>query len=266
MSQRPDAIAERGARVVLITGAAMRIGRALALGFADRGWDVAVHFGTSTREAEQTVADCVARGRRSIALRADLANEQELAHLVSQCAQTLGEPTCLVNNASRFEYDDAFGFSFARLEALMRTNLAAPIVLARELHRRVRLTPERSHRAVVINLLDQKLANLNPDFFSYTLTKAALEAATMMLAQALAPEVRVVGLAPGITLPSTGQSETGFQRAHRATPLGASSTPEDIARAACFLAEAQAVTGTTLVVDGGQHLIASLRDVMFTNP
>jgi len=266
MSNGSSPSAGAAAPVVLITGAAARLGRAIALGFAHRGWDVAVHYGNSEQAAEETVAQCVAAGRRSIALRADLADEKALPSLFSRCAEYLGEPTCLVNNASRFDYDDVEGFSYARLEALMRINLAAPIVLARELHRRVRRAQKGARSAVVINLLDQKLANLNPDFFSYTLCKSALEAATTMLAQALAPEVRVVGIAPGITLPSPGQSEAGFRKAHSATPLGSSSTAEDIAHAVCFLAEARAITGTTLLVDGGQHLVASARDVMFTNP
>jgi NAD(P)-dependent dehydrogenase (short-subunit alcohol dehydrogenase family) len=118
-------------------------------------------------------------------------------------------------------------------------------------------------RGVVINLLDQKLDNLNPDFLSYTLSKAALSTATMQLAQALAPALRVVGVAPGITMVSGDQSTGGFARAHQMTPLGQSSTPEDIAEAVCYLATARAVTGTTLFVDGGQHLMPLSRDVMF---
>ena len=116
---------------------------------------------------------------------------------------------------------------------------------------------------MVINLLDQKLYNPNPDFLSYTLSKAALQSATTLLAQALAPRVRVVGVAPGITLVSGDQSEAGFQKAHRVTPLGKSSTPDDVAAAVCFVATAQAITGTTILVDGGQHLVPLQRDVMF---
>jgi NAD(P)-dependent dehydrogenase (short-subunit alcohol dehydrogenase family) len=167
-----------------------------------------------------------------------------------------------VNNASLFDYDDAAGFSQARLDAHMHANLAAPILLAQALH----AATKEGAQAVVINLLDQKLFNLNPDFLSYTLSKAALHSATTMLAQALAPKVRVVGVAPGITLVSGEQSAQGFAAAHGVTPLGKSSTPEDIAGAVCFLAEAPAITGTTLIVDGGQHLIPLPRDVMFLTP
>ena len=138
-------------------------------------------------------------------------------------------------------------------------NVAAPILLAQALHA---ATP-RDAEAVVINLLDQKLYNLNPDYLSYTLSKAALHTATTMLAQALAPTVRVVGVAPGITLVSGDQSEDGFAKAHQATPLGQSSRPHDIVDAVVYLAGARAVTGTTLLVDGGQHLMPLPRDVMF---
>jgi NAD(P)-dependent dehydrogenase (short-subunit alcohol dehydrogenase family) len=138
-------------------------------------------------------------------------------------------------------------------------------VLARMLYE---ATPEaarsdEAQRAVVINVLDQKLYNMNPDYLSYTLSKAALQTATVALAQALAPKLRVVGLAPGLTLQSGDQTQEGFAEAHRVTPLGRASRPEDIVAAALYLAEAAGVTGTTLVVDGGQHLVPSPRDVMF---
>jgi NAD(P)-dependent dehydrogenase (short-subunit alcohol dehydrogenase family) len=164
-----------------------------------------------------------------------------------------------VNNASAFEYDDAARFTADFLERMLRVNTSAPIRLAQALHARLR----DDERGVVINLLDQKLWNPNPDFFSYTLSKAALKEATTLLAQALAPRVRVVGVAPGITLPSERQSDAGFAAAHAKTPLGRSSTPEDIAQAVVYAAGAGAVTGTTLLVDGGQHLAASPRDIMF---
>jgi NAD(P)-dependent dehydrogenase (short-subunit alcohol dehydrogenase family) len=176
-----------------------------------------------------------------------------------QRTASFGPVTCLVNNAALFEQDDAGDFTVARLDAHMHANLAAPVLLAQALHA---MTPDGA-QAVVINLLDQKLYNLNPDFLSYTLSKAALQAATTMLAQALAPRVRVVGVAPGITLQSGGQTQEGFEQAHKVTPLGRSSTSGDIAAAVCYLAEAGAVTGTTLIVDGGQHLLPLPRDVMF---
>lgn len=246
-------------KTALVTGAARRIGRTIALALAQNGWDVVVHYSRSTAEAQATVADIVALGQRAIALQCDLNDEAAVKILLDQASSQLGPVSCVVNNASLFDYDSAADFSTATLDAHMHTNLVAPVLLAQALHQ---ATPEGA-QAVVVNLLDQKLFNLNPDFLSYTLSKAALQSATTMLAQALAPKVRVVGVAPGITLVSGDQSEAEFQRAHKVTPLGRSSTPDDIAHAVRFVIEAQAMTGTTLLVDGGQHLIPLQRDVMF---
>ena len=251
-------------QTALVTGAGKRLGRSIALGLAAAGWDVAIHYGTSAEHAQQTVRDIEALGRRAVALQADLASEASVSTLIARCAESLGLPSCIVNNASLFDYDLAESFSFGRLHAHMQVNVAAPVCLARDLFRaRSQSAHVFEHPAVVINLLDQKLLNPNPDFLSYTLSKAALLEATRLLAQALAPHVRVVGLAPGITLVSGDQTETSFKQAHNLTPLGKSSTPEDITAAAVYLARAHAVTGTTLYVDGGQHLKASARDVMF---
>lgn len=246
-------------KTALVTGAARRIGRTIALALAQNGWDVVVHYARSAAEAQATVADIVALGQRAIALQCDLNDEAAVKTLLDSAAAQLGPISCVVNNASLFDYDSAADFSTATLDAHMHTNLVAPVLLAQALHR---ATPEGA-QAVVVNLLDQKLFNLNPDFLSYTLSKAALQSATTMLAQALAPKVRVVGVAPGITMASGDQSEAEFQRAHKVTPLGRSSTPDDIAHAVRFAIEAQAMTGTTLLVDGGQHLIPLQRDVMF---
>ena len=258
---RPAAVA----RVVLITGAARRIGRELALGFAGRGWDVAVHYGKSKPEADGVVAEIVALGRRAVALQADLAVEADVVRLVPDCTAALGRPVCIVNNASQFDEDTAQNVGYEYLLSHMAANVGAPLVLARMLYE---ATPEaarsdETQRAVVVNVLDQKLYNMNPDYLSYTLSKAALQTATVALAQALAPKLRVVGLAPGLTLQSGDQTPESFAAAHRVTPLGRASRPGDVVAAALYLAEAAGVTGTTLVVDGGQHLVPSPRDVMF---
>ena len=246
-------------RSALVTGAGKRIGRAIALGLAAAGWDVAVHYRHSAQEAEDTAAAVRALGRRAVLLQCDLSDEAATRALVGRAIDALGALECVVNNASQFEFDSATAFSPALLATLMQANLAAPLLLAQALHA---ATPEGS-QAVVINLLDQKLDNLNPDFLSYTLSKAALKTATTMLAQALAPRVRVVGLSPGLTMVSGEQTAEGFAQAHQATPLGRSSEPQDIADAVCYLASARGVTGTTLLVDGGQHLMPLARDVMF---
>jgi NAD(P)-dependent dehydrogenase (short-subunit alcohol dehydrogenase family) len=249
----------RSPGVALVTGAGRRIGRAIALGMAEAGWDVAVHYRHSLAEAQQVVAAIEALGRRAVALPCDLADEEAVRALLPRVAAALGPVSCVVNNASLFDYDNAAGFTLARLQAHMATNVAAPVLLAQALHA---ATPDGS-QGVVINLLDQKLYNLNPDFLSYTLSKAALQTATTMLAQELAPRLRVVGIAPGITMVSGEQSEDGFAEAHTQTPLGRSSTPDDIVQAVLYAAGARALTGTTLLVDGGQHLVALPRDVMF---
>ena len=249
----------RQQQAALVTGAGRRIGRAIALGLAQAGWDVAIHFRSSRFDAEETAQAVRALGRRAVLLDCDLLDEAAVRGLLARAFDALGPVGCVVNNASLFEYDSAADFSPALLATHMQANVSAPILLAQALHA---ATPAGS-QAVVINLLDQKLANLNPDFLSYTLSKAALQAATTMLAQALAPTVRVVGVAPGLTMLSGAQSEAGFASAHQATPLGRSSTPEDVADAVCYLASARAITGTTLLVDGGQHLVPLPRDVMF---
>jgi NAD(P)-dependent dehydrogenase (short-subunit alcohol dehydrogenase family) len=246
-------------RVALVTGAGKRIGRAIALGLAQAGWDVAVHFRASEADARATARDIEALGRRAAVLQCDLSDEAAVRTLLGRAIDALGPVGCVVNNASQFDYDSAADFSPVLLAAHMQANVSAPILLAQALHA---ATPAGG-QAVVINLLDQKLYNLNPDFLSYTLSKAALHSATTMLAQALAPTVRVTAVAPGLTMLSGAQSEAGFAQAHQATPLGRSSSAQDIVDAVCYLAGARAVTGTTLIVDGGQHLMPLPRDVMF---
>jgi NAD(P)-dependent dehydrogenase (short-subunit alcohol dehydrogenase family) len=247
------------ARVALVTGAGRRIGRAIALGLARAGWDVAVHYRASAAEAAEVAGEIIALGRRAVALQCELADETAVRELLPRVTAALGQVQCVVNNASIFDYDSATDFSPSLLDAHMRANVTAPVLLAQALHA---ATPEGG-QAAVINLLDQKLYNLNPDFLSYTLSKAALHTATTMLAQQLAPRLRVVGVAPGITMLSGDQTEAGFANAHQQTPLGRSSTPEDIADAVVYAASARAMTGATLLVDGGQHLLPLPRDVMF---
>jgi NAD(P)-dependent dehydrogenase (short-subunit alcohol dehydrogenase family) len=245
--------------VALVTGAAHRIGREIALALARDGYDVAVHYGRSRAGALATAAEVRKAGRRACTIRRDLGAAGGVRSMLQQCAAELGEVCCVVNSASLFEYDSALDFDAARLARHIDVNVAAPVLLARQLHARI----ADGGQGVVINLLDQKLWNPNPDFLSYTLSKAALESAIGLLARALAPKLRVVGVAPGITLPAPGQSVPNFEQASVLTPLGYSSSPQDIAHAVVYLARARAVTGTTLLVDGGQHLVPSARDVMF---
>jgi hypothetical protein len=249
--------------VVLVTGGAVRIGRVIALELARAGWQVALHYRRSAAEAARTVAELQAAGAHAAAFAADLADEVQCEALVPAVLQAFGRIDAVVNNASLFELDDVASFGFLGMERHWRANTAAPIALARALHRAPLAAPAPPGGRAVVNLLDQKLWNPNPDHLSYTLSKAALEAANTMLAIALAPAVRVCGVAPGVTLLSGDMNAPEFEASHRMTPLERSSTPEDVARAVRFLLESPAITGTTLLVDGGQHLAAQRRDVMF---
>ncbi len=255
MSQRP---------VVLVTGAARRLGREIALDLASHGFDVAVHCHRSEADAAETVAQARRGGAFAESVRADLADEAGCRDLVPQVLARFGRLDAIVNNASTFEYDNAESFDFASMDKHWRANTAPAVILAQALQRHLAAT---ERRGCVVNLLDQKLWNLNPDYFSYTLSKAALQTATVMLAQALAPSVRVCGVAPGVTLLSGAMTADEFATSHQLTPLQRSSTPGDIARSVRFLIESPAITGTTLLVDGGQHLQPQSRDVMFiANP
>ena len=248
--------------VALVTGAAKRLGRVIAVHLAAHGFDVAVHCRHSLADAHSAVAEIESAGASGAVFEADLADEAACRALVPAVVARFGRLDAVVNNASTFEYDDPASFSVAAMEKHWRANTAPAVLLAQALHaQRAELDSEQA--ACVVNILDQKLWNPNPDYFSYTLSKAALQAATVMLAQALAPKVRVCGVAPGVTLLSGPMNEREFEAAHRLTPLHRSSTPEDIARAVRFLIESPAITGTTMLVDGGQHLTAQPRDVLF---
>ena len=249
------------ARTALVTGAGKRLGREIALVLARGGWQVAVHYRHSEQDAIKTVADCIditsAGGLKHRAFQADLADETAVRALLPQVVAHFGAVDAVVNCASTFEHDSAATFGFAALEQHLRSNTGAPILLAQALHSHLQA---RGAEGAVVNLLDQKLWNLNPDFFSYTLSKAALEAANTMLAQALAPNVRVVGVAPGLTLKSHMLSDEQFAVLHQISPLGRSSTAADVAATVKFALENKSITGTTLLVDGGQHLMQFERD------
>ena len=254
--------------VALVTGAARRIGRVIALDLAQAGFDIALHHrGSDAKtlaDVEAATRELGAAGARVQPFAADFADPVATAALLPRVAEAFGRVDAVVNSASRFEYDSPAEFDPALLESLTRSNVAAPVALARALAAQVRAQPAHARTTpCVVNILDQKLHNPNPDYFSYTLTKAALAHATVLLAQALAPAVRVCGVSPGITLVSGPMDEDEFAKAHKLTALGRSSTPEDIAHAVRFLIGSPAITGIDLAVDGGQHLIGQSRDVLF---
>jgi len=273
-------------RTALVTGAGKRLGREIALGLARAGWRVAVHYRSSEAEALQTAADCLeafaqwqaqagfkAEGgdasvshngtqvqRQDFIFKADLANEEATRKLLPQVVSQLGRVDAVINSAALFEHDDVQSFSYANMAQHWASNTGAAIVLAQALFQHCQSRDAQAAEAVVINMLDQKLWNPNPDFLSYTLSKAALEAANTLLAQALAPLVRVVGVAPGLTLTSHMLDDDKFQKLHTLSPLGRSSSVEDVVSSVVFAVHNRAMTGTTLLVDGGQHLMKFERD------
>jgi len=247
-------------RAVLVTGAARRLGRTIALAFARDGWDVALHYRDSEACAQATAREIESLGQRCVLVQGDLATDASARQVFNAAATALPHLTALINNASAFRFDAAATVTEADLLAHLLPNLVAPVMLAQALHRHVLAQQTPAAAGVVINLLDQKLWNLNPDFFSYTLSKAALSTATTLLAQAFAPALRVVGVAPGLTLPSYLQSDAAFARTHALAPLGRASDPDDVARTVLFAATSRSITGTTLIVDGGQHLMGLAQD------
>jgi NAD(P)-dependent dehydrogenase (short-subunit alcohol dehydrogenase family) len=253
--------------VVLVTGAARRLGRAIALDLASHGWDVALHYRHSTAEAEATAAELRAIGARVQPLPADLADEAACRALLPAAVQALGRVDAVVNSASMFEHDTPASFQYATLERHLRANTAPALVLAQALADHL-AEPPAAHAAggrtgAVVNLLDQKLFNPNPDHLSYTLSKAALQMATTLLAQSLAPRVRVNAVAPGLTLGSDDIDDARLAALQARTPLGRGVQPADVAAAVRLLLESPAITGSTLLVDAGSHLAPAARDFAF---
>lgn len=244
----------RGA--ALVTGAGRRIGRTLALTAAEAGYDVAVHYRTDHESADAVATEVRKLGRKAVTLSADLGVSAETVDLIGRAAEALGPISLLVNNASHFADDRIGGLHRESWDAHFEPNLRAPVVLAQVFAEQA---PEAS---LILNILDQRVWKPNPQFFSYTLTKSALWSATRMMAQALAPRIRVNAIGPGPTLASDYQTEAEFAAEARATPLGRGSSLEDIAAAARYLIDAPAVTGQMIAVDGGQHLAWKTPDII----
>jgi NAD(P)-dependent dehydrogenase (short-subunit alcohol dehydrogenase family) len=242
----------------LVTAAGRRIGRAIALRLAEDGYGLAIHCHTSVEEARDLVDQLVSAGKPAILLKADLADLGALEALIETTAAQLGPVTLLVNNASLFEPDEIDGLDAALWERHFAINLRAPCFLAAAFARA--LPAERT--GAIINIIDQKVLKLTPQFFSYTLAKSALWTATQTLAQALAPRIRVNAIGPGPTLASVRQSAADFDRQVQAVALQRSVDPNDIAAAVAYLATAQSVTGQMIAVDGGQHLAWQTADTI----
>ncbi len=252
----------------LVTGAGSRLGRAMALYLAGRGLDVAVHYASSEAAARATADDIRALGRKAVTLQADLLIPDAVEALVPRAARALGGPLCvLVNNASIFEYDTIATASAESWERHIGSNLRAPFFLTQAFAAQA---PEAGRdaageplaRALVVNMIDQRVRKLTPEFMTYTLAKMGLWALTRTAAQALAPAVRVNAIGPGPTLIGARQSPEHFARQRRNTILERGANPEDVTRALGFFLDTPAVTGQMIAVDGGQHLAWQTPDIL----
>ncbi len=252
----------------LVTGAARRLGRAMALALAERGYDVAVHFAGSEDEAQEVADLITAMGRQAVVLEADLLDEAQMQSLLPRAAKALGGPiTTLINNASIFEHDTVETATRESWDRHLESNLRAPFVLTQALAAQVPepvmdANGEPVAQGVVINMIDQRVRKLTPEFMSYTIAKSALWTMTQTMAQGLALRVRVNGIGPGPTLQGPAQTAEQFQLQRQATILQRGSDPEGIIGALDYLLNARAVTGQLLCVDGGQHLGWQTPDVV----
>ena len=245
-------------QTVLITGAAKRIGRQLALDLADAGYDVAIHCNTSRDEAEDVAIAILNMGRRAMVVQGDLADLATPDRLVNEAVAGLGTLTTLINNASIFEPDEVGSISPTSWSTHQDTNLRAPIMLAQAFAKALPGVAQGN----IINIIDQRVWKLNPRFFSYTMSKTGLWTATRTLAQALAPRIRVNAIGPGPALPSARMDQSEFDKQARLTLLERGTSPEEISQAAKFILSQPALTGQMIALDGGQHLVWQTPDVV----
>jgi NAD(P)-dependent dehydrogenase (short-subunit alcohol dehydrogenase family) len=246
---------------VLITGASQRVGRHLALDLARRGWIVHLHYRSSAKAAEETAQQIIKKGGQCFIHQADLADADAAEALIDQWAVHDGA-MAIIHNASLFEWDGAEDVSAAMINRHMAVNMTAPAVMTKAFAACIKPHFPQT-KGAVINITDAKLKGLNPDYFSYTLSKIALDGLTSLAAQAYAPYVRVNAIAPGIILRSGDQTEEEYRQAHRFNPLGQGAILDDISRAAVMILDTMAMTGHTITIDGGLHLRPPNRDVAF---
>jgi NAD(P)-dependent dehydrogenase (short-subunit alcohol dehydrogenase family) len=251
----------------LVTGAGKRLGRAMALYLAGRGHDVALHYASSRDEAEAVATEIRALGRRAQTFQADLLVEAETQALIPAATAALGPLTVLVNNASIFEYDRIDTATRQSWDRHIESNLRAPYVLTQAFARQCPpATPDENDeplaRGLIVNMIDQRILKLTPEFSTYTIAKMGLWALTRTAAQGLAPHVRVNAIGPGPTLQGARQSAGHFARQRAATVLGRGANPGDICAALGFFLDSPAVTGQFLAIDGGQHLAWQTPDVL----
>jgi NAD(P)-dependent dehydrogenase (short-subunit alcohol dehydrogenase family) len=252
----------------LVTGAGGRLGQAMAVYLAGRGFDVAVHYSASKAGAQETLSAVEAAGQAGAVLQADLLDDTQTEQLFAQATEALGGPvTCLINNASIFEYDTLSSATRANWDRHMQSNLRAPFILT-QLMTAQGLAPstdaagEPEATGLVINMIDQRVRKLTPEFMTYTLAKMGLWALTQTAAQALAPAIRVNAIGPGPTLQGARQSAEHFAKQRAATVLRRGANVSDITAALGYFLDAPAITGQLLCVDGGQHLGWQTPDVL----
>jgi len=246
-------------KTVLITGGAKRFGRYLVEHFLSNGWQVAVHFNRGSDEVDELILEYGVENVKSY--QQDFSEENpDFCRLIDSVVNDFGDLNCIINNASIFEFDHASSFSADILDQSMVVNFLAPLKLSMAYFYYLQ---GAERRGAVVNILDQKLSNLNADYFSYTLSKLALKESTRFLAMSLAPVLRVNAISPGLMLLSGNQSQGNFSMVHSMTALGVGTKMKSVAEAVYFMAMADQVTGQVLCVDDGQHLIPQVRDVMF---
>ena len=238
-----------GTKAALITGSARRIGRAIAVYLAGEGWDIAAHYNTSRQEALSLQTEVKAAGVDCRLYAADLSDPAAADRLAEECMRDFPHASLLVNSASIFKKDTVATLSPSLWEEHLHINALSPILLTRAFHRLGK------GQNCVINMLDQKVTGVTPDFFSYTISKLALHNATRMLAMSLWPKTRVNGIAPGLVLRSGDQTEEQFRQVHNRTPLGVGPSLPEICRAVALLAETPSITGQVITIDGGRHLL-----------
>ena len=245
-------------KAVLITGAAKRIGRAMALDLAKDGWNIAVHCHESIGEAAELVEEMRSLGRKAVVIKGDLAGRETPKKLIKKAKETLGPLTLLINNASRFEPDDIGSLTIAEWDAHQAVNLRAPIFLSHAFAAQLPAMQQGN----IINLIDQRVWKLNPQYFSYTASKGGLWVVTQTMAQALAPRIRVNAIAPGPALPHVRMRSKEFEKLTRLTLLQRGTSPDEIAAAVRFILASPAMTGQMIALDGGQHLAWQTPDVV----
>lgn len=239
-------------KVVLVTGAAKRIGKAIAISMAETGWNVGIHYNTSQQEAADTIKHIESMGVKACLVKADLTNEQQVREILTQVTKNLGTVTCLINNASILKNDTIQNFTSASWNENMAINLFAPTILMQEF---VKQLPELSE-GNVINMLDYSVWRYPEKFMSYTASKAALWALTQQLAYSLAKRgVRINAIGPGNTLPNQYESIKRFEASRQASPLGIGADPDEICKALHFILSSPSMTGQMIALDGGKHLV-----------